>query len=457
MEEPTMDTRTGPERGRHAARLLLVVATCAGLAAACSGQSSTSPAPSTQPPPSLAVTAPASPSAAASPIATPAPSVVATPVPSPAPSASAASLWTGAAVTQTPMSAADAAAVDAKAEAVMAQSPDLNGMWIGVWDPAKGYYMQAYGNAVKGGATATIDDHSRIGSVTKTLTVTAVLEQVAAGKLTLDTTIAEMLPDLAAKYPKIAGITVDKLAGMRSGIQDYANTNVVLPAVVKDPSKVWSADELIAAAMSLPLSPPGTGGYSTTNTLILGKMLEKITGKPIEQVVNDIAAQAGMTESALRAPADNAMPAPASHGYNGTDGAKMLASMGAKSKPGTDVTDWTMSWGGAGGGMYSTVADMGKWAATGLGTAFLPADLGARRLVTTNIPEGKYGLGIMEFGHGWYGHTGQAIGWESFVGYSATTGAAFVALVNDTASLQGAEMLGASLFPDDLGLALLGQ
>jgi D-alanyl-D-alanine carboxypeptidase len=355
------------------------------------------------------------------------------------------------------MSAADAAAIDARAETVMAQSPDLNGMWIGVWDPAKGYYVQAYGNAVKGGAKATVDDHSRIGSVTKTFTVTAVLEQVAAGTLTLDTTIAQMLPDLAAKYPKIAGITVDQLAGMRSGIQDYANTGVVLKAVVKDAMKVWTADELIDAGLSLPPSPPGTAGYSTTGTIILGKMLEKLTGRSIEQVVNDVATRAGMTESALLPPDDNAMPAPSSHGYNGADAVKELTTLGANGlKAGTDVTDWTMSWGQAGGGMYSTIADLGKWAATGLGTAFLPADLAARRLATTKIPEGKYGLGIMEFGHGWYGHTGQAIGWESFVGYNPTTGAAFVAMVNDTSSLQGAEMLGAALFPDDLGLGLLG-
>ncbi len=42
---------------------------------------------------------------------------------------------------------------------------------------------------------------------------------------------------------------------------------------------------------------------------------------------------------------------------------------------GTDVSDWTVIWGQAGGGMYATIADLGTWAGSGLGTRFLPADL----------------------------------------------------------------------------------
>ena len=55
-------------------------------------------------------------------------------------------------------------------------------MWIGVWDPEKGFYSQAYGDAVVGGEKAALDQHGRIGSVTKTFTVTAILQQVAAGQ-----------------------------------------------------------------------------------------------------------------------------------------------------------------------------------------------------------------------------------------------------------------------------------
>lgn len=139
------------------------------------------------------------------------------------------------------MSTADATVIDELARDALAENPDLPGLWIGVWDPAKGFYMQASGEAVKGGAKATIDDHGRIGSVTKTFTAVAILEQVAAARLKLESRIGEVLPDLATRYPAIAGIRDDQLAGMRSGIQDYANTGIVVKGVVANYSRVSAA------------------------------------------------------------------------------------------------------------------------------------------------------------------------------------------------------------------------
>jgi len=75
------------------------------------------------------------------------------------------------------MSTADAAVIDKLARDALAQNPDLPGLWIEVWNPAKGFYTQASGEAVKGGAKATIDDHGRIGRETKTFAVVAVLAQ----------------------------------------------------------------------------------------------------------------------------------------------------------------------------------------------------------------------------------------------------------------------------------------
>jgi len=371
---------------------------------------------------------------------------------SPAIAADPSTGWSGPALPTAPMSVADAAAIDQLARDALAKNPDLPGLWIGIWDPARGVYLQAYGRAVKGGATATIADHGRVGSVTKTFTVVAALEQVASGHLKLESTIEEVLPDLARKYPAIARITVDQLAGMRSGIQDFANTGIVIKGVAADPTKIWTADDLIDAAMTLPLSAPGTGGYSTTNTIILGKMLERLTGKKIEPIVTDVARRAGLRQSALQAPGVTKMPDPASHGYVAATGAKELEALGAVVAPGTDVSEWTVSWGQAGGGMYATIADLGKWAGTGLGSRLLPVDLANRRLATQKIPEGDYGLGIHDWGAGWIGHTGQFIGWESLVAYNTKTGAAFVAIVNETGSFMSALDVGLQVFPDLNGL-----
>jgi D-alanyl-D-alanine carboxypeptidase len=181
-------------------------------------------------------------------------------------------------------------------------------------------------------------------------------------------------------------------------------------------------------------------------------MLEKLTGNPIDQIVTNVAMRAGLTQSALQRPDVTKMPGPASRGYVAATGAKDMESVGAVIAPGTDVSEWTVSWGQAGGGMYSTIADLGTWARTGLGTSLLPADLAAKRLETQKIPEGNYGLGIYDWGQGWIGHTGQLIGWESLVAYNTKSGAAFVAIVNETGSFMSAFAVGLEIFPDLRGL-----
>jgi D-alanyl-D-alanine carboxypeptidase len=346
------------------------------------------------------------------------------------------------------MATADAQAIDDAANAALEGNPALPGMWIGVWDPEKGTHIAAYGDAVDGSVAASAEDHGRIGSVTKTFTAVAVLQQVDAGELTLDDTIAEVLPELAETYPDLGPITVEQLLGMHSGIPDYANTGAVTGPVVEDPTKVWTVEEIIATTLEEEqLQEPGTPGYSTTNYLILGEMLETVTGDPVEDVINGVAAQAGLSQSALQEPAETEMPDPSSHGYLNEPGVKSLAEAGITAEPGQDVTDWTVSWGQAGGGMYSTVADLGAWASTGLGNSLLSEELATRRLETQPIPEGEYGLGIFVWGD-WIGHTGQLIGWESFVVTDPGTGGVFVAIVNETGSLGAALQVAAVAFPD---------
>jgi D-alanyl-D-alanine carboxypeptidase len=358
--------------------------------------------------------------------------------------------WSGTAPPTEEMSAADAEDIDAFANAALADfAPDLPGMWIGVWDPDKGVHIAAHGEAVAGETAASPDDHNRIGSVTKTFTAAAVLQQVEAGELSLEDTIEDVLPDLADEHTDLAPITVEQLLAMRSGIPDYANTGAVTGPVVEDPTKVWTVDEIIATTLEeQPLQPPGTAGYSTTNYLILGQMLEAVTGEPAEVVLNDVATEAGLTQSALQAPEETEMPDPSSHGYLNAQGVASLAASGITAAPGQDVTDWTVSWGQAGGGMYSTIADMGTWAATGFGTSLLSAELGSQRLEAQPIPEGDYGLGIFDYGNGWIGHTGQLIGWETLVAYNTDTGAISVVMVNETGSLGAALPVVQALFPD---------
>ena len=80
------------------------------------------------------------------------------------------------------------------------------------------------------GRAARTDDVFHLFSVTKTFTATAVLQQVAAGTLSLDDTIGDVLPDLAEELSEIADITVEQLLAMESGIPEYEF--VVMPDVL---------------------------------------------------------------------------------------------------------------------------------------------------------------------------------------------------------------------------------
>jgi D-alanyl-D-alanine carboxypeptidase len=360
-------------------------------------------------------------------------------------------MWTGASPNMDPMSTGDAAAIDRRAERVLEQAGDQTpGFWIAVADPEKGYYEAAYGKSKTPDTAANIDDIGRIGSVGKTMTATAVLRLVDSGQISLHDSISDLLPDLAAEHPDIGDVTLEQLLGMRSGIPDYEAA--VVPKVLDDPHKVWEPSELIDEAFaSGKVAKPGTAEYSNTNYTILGEILAAETGESTETAINDVIADAGLTQTALQPPRDTALPDPHSHGYLNEPGLESLSHMGVKAEPGLDVTDYSASWGGAAGGMYSTIGDLESWAATGFGNTLLSKDLGEQRLAdTAELNVGvTYALGVASsHGGDWIHHNGQILGWQATAYYNPETGATAALMVNETGSLAPPSAVIAKSFPE---------
>lgn len=343
------------------------------------------------------------------------------------------------------MSAADRAAIDKAANNAVTNSVDgAPGLWLAVWDPKKGYYEQAYGNAVVGGAKATTADHFMIGSITKTVMATAVLQQVGAGKLALTDTVRKLDPALAKKFPKTAKYTVAQLLSMTTQIPDYADASVALQ--VADPQHHFTRDALIALAFASGKPLPKEGGYSTTNYIILGEILQNVTGKSPEALVNGVFKQAGMTQSRLPY-TSRPLPAPAAHGYIGSLYGSQFVAINPAVTATTDVSTWAFDWGKEGGGAYSTIGDLATWGGTCLGNSLLPTSMVAKRLVFNAINVGNYGKGIMRQGT-WLSHEGQAIGYEANVACDPKTGAVAVWAVNSTeGSLMLNDVLGPVAYP----------
>jgi D-alanyl-D-alanine carboxypeptidase len=303
------------------------------------------------------------------------------------------------------------------------------GAIVGIWGP-DGDYVRAFGVADKTTrAPMKADFYSRIGSVTKTFTVTAILQLADQGKLGLDDSIAEFIDGV----PLGNRITLRQLARMQSGLVNYTETPEFQNAMFADPRRPFTPHELIDFAFTQPNKfPPGEGfEYCNTNTVLLGMVVQKVSGQPLNSYIQDhILAPLGMSHTSF--PTTNAFPDPHAQGYTKqtADGKEAVA------------TDWDPSWAWAAGAMISTLDDMRIWApALAIGKLLTP-QMQQQRLQTVGSPgmppQDGYGLGIFNLG-GWIGHNGSLPGYQSVVVYLPQKQTSLVILTNTDIDYQGGE------------------
>jgi D-alanyl-D-alanine carboxypeptidase len=303
------------------------------------------------------------------------------------------------------------------------------GAIIGIWGP-DGTYVRAFGVADKTTrAPMKTDFYSRIGSVTKTFTVTAVLQLADQGKLGLDDPVAEFVDGV----PLGDRITLRQLARMQSGLFNYSASPEFQQALFADPRRAFTPRELLSYALPEPNQfPPGERfEYCNTNTILLGLVVQKVSGEPLHSYIQDkILAPLGMSHTSF--PTTNEFPDPHAQGYTvqTADGKE------------TTATDWNPSWGWAAGAMISTLDDMRIWAAALATGKLLTRAMQEQRLQTVTSPgmppEDGYGLGIFNLG-GWIGHNGSLPGYQSVVVYLPQKQTSLVILTNSDIEDRGGE------------------
>lgn len=157
---------------------------------------------------------------------------------------------------------------------------DIPGVGVGLWIDGEDPYVRAFGTSDKAtGVPIKTDMHTRIGSVTKTFTITGVLQLVDDGKVRLDAPISTYLDGV----PGGGKITVRQLADMRSGLFNYTEDPRWQATFKADPHRAWTPQELLDIAFKHPANfPPGARWeYSNTNTILLGLLVEKVGGQPL--------------------------------------------------------------------------------------------------------------------------------------------------------------------------------
>jgi D-alanyl-D-alanine carboxypeptidase len=303
------------------------------------------------------------------------------------------------------------------------------GAIVGIWG-SDGDYVRAFGVADKATrAPMKADFYTRIGSLTKTFTVTAILQLADQGKLGLDDSIAEFIDGV----PLGNRITLRQLARMQSGLFNYTASPEFQKAMFADPRRPFTPHELLDFAFAQPNTfPPGEQfEYCNTNTVLLGMVVEKVSGQPLASYIQDkIVAPLGMSHTSF--PMTNAFPDPHAQGYTTqtADGKEAVA------------TDWDPTWAWAAGAMISTLDDMRIWAPALATGKLLTPQMQEQRLQTVGSPgmppQDGYGLGIFNLG-GWIGHNGSLPGYQTVVVYLPQKQTSLVILTNTDIEYQGGE------------------
>ncbi|SIR30116.1 serine hydrolase domain-containing protein [Micromonospora avicenniae] len=228
-----------------------------------------------------------------------------------------------------------------------------------VWRGASGVADVGTGRPVRP------DMRQRVGSVTKTFTAAAILQQVEKGSIQLDAPIGRYLPQLV---PGERGrkITVRMLLNHTSGIPEYLP--YAFPSLKEWPSlrdispeslddnrfRQFRTTELIEMGLAAPAAgEPGAtpGVYSNTNYLLLGELLEQVTGTTAEKyITRNVIDRAGLRHTEF----------PAGPRVNGPH-SRMYEALFGLIDPPRDYSVYNMSWVMTGAGLVSTMEDLNRF------------------------------------------------------------------------------------------------
>lgn len=273
----------------------------------------------------------------------------------------------------------------------------------------------------------TPDTPFEIASITKAVTAATILRLVEQGRLTLDTTLAEALPRETG-FPRT--ITIRQLLSHTSGLGNYwddgkldrEGNNAFLRAFLADPDHSWLPDEILAYSRQLPLRREGRFHYSDTNYVLLGRIIERTTGRPLQRVYRDLIFEPlGMSDTWLTYQ-ESPRGATPSHRYEGSEDLYGVPRQSA---------DW------AGGGLVSTARDLERFL-RGLASGRLFRHAATLDIMRESVPVGEdgitYGLGLyrVDLGGGkgeLWGHDGHG---NSFAYYWPQRDITFTGTLNQT-------------------------
>lgn len=154
-----------------------------------------------------------------------------------------------------------------------------------VADQGKVIYKKGFGMAnMEWDIPNAPDTKHRLGSITKQFTAMLIMQLVAEGKLDLQATVSKYLPD----YSKVNGdkITIHQLLNHTSGTPNYTSFPKFFKEMSRNP---YTPTEMLKtfADSTLNFTPGERFAYSNSGYILLGAIIEKVTGKSYETVLQE--------------------------------------------------------------------------------------------------------------------------------------------------------------------------
>lgn len=306
---------------------------------------------------------------------------------------------------------------------------NVPGAVVGIWVPGRGTWLKAKGKAnIEVGIDMSLTNTFRIGSISKTFIVTIILQLVDEGLLHLEDTLNEFVPWV----PNSQNITIRQLCNNTSGIFNYGEDHDLSMEYVNSEFLAhYTPEALVRVAIDHdPYFPPGEGfHYSNTNFVLLGMIIEMVTGNTLEnELKSRIFDRLNLSNTTFPVAHSTQMTGSYSHGYLEADG---------QLKDYT-VSDHSIQWGA--GGVISDLSDLKLWAhAMGEGI-LISQEMQHERLKWSPYSQSglfRYGLGIFYIGD-FLGHDGGCIGFNTALFYLPEKKAVFVILLNQSNDYSGA-------------------
>ncbi|MGW0862304.1 serine hydrolase domain-containing protein [Streptomyces sp. NPDC002611] len=304
----------------------------------------------------------------------------------------------------------------------------LAGAAVEVADPTCGRWTSATGQAdLRTGRDMRAEDRLRIGSVTKTFTATTVLQLADEKRLSLDTPVEHYLPGLVRGNGYDGrDITVRDLLRHTSGLPDHGDS-LATADIDWLRHHQFTPRELVSRALQLP-PPKATWHYSTTNYILAGLVIEKVTGRPaVKEISRRIIKPLKLS--------DTYWPGNSEH-------IRGRHSRSYFSTERVDGTEWNTSAGGVGGALISTPRDVNTFFAALLNGPLLSRSGQAELRNTVEGdpdrlgPDGRYGLGLitspLSCGGHWTGHTGSVRGGHNTISATAPDGRQVTLVINES-------------------------